>query len=124
MSGPRTTTGPAGLCCRWSDGIAPRGTVNKIKSTLSTTFDRHSLKTKANYSLIVLLLGDLVDLIQQLSDAQLQLSQFLLLGHVGVIDGMFTDLDVQMHSQLGSAEPGGAIRVHANYVLAGGVRCE
>lgn len=76
------------------------------------------------YSLIVLLLGNLVDLIQKLSDAQLQLCQFFLLGHVGVIDGMFADLNVEMDPQLGTAEPGSAVRVHADYVLAGRVRCE
>ena len=42
--------------------------------------------------LVVLLLGDLLHLVEQLAHPQLQLRQFLLLGHVGVVDGVLPDL--------------------------------
>ena len=43
-------------------------------------------------SLVVLLLGDLLHLVQQLPHPQLQLGQLLLLGHVGVINGVLSNL--------------------------------
>ena len=55
-------------------------------------------------SLVVLLLRDLLHLVQQLPHAQLQLRQLLLLGHVGVVDGVLTHLDVEVDSQLGPTE--------------------
>lgn len=70
------------------------------------------------YTLVVLLLRNLINLIQQLSNAQLQLGQLLFLGHIGVVDRVLTDLNVQMHTQLGTAEPSRTIRVHAEDVLA------
>ena len=55
-------------------------------------------------ALVVLLLRDLLHLVQQLPHAQLQLRQLLLLGHVGVVDGVLTHLDVEVDSQLGPTE--------------------
>ena len=90
-------------------------------------------------ALVVLLLGDLLHLVQQLPHSQLQLGQFLLLGHVGVVNGVLTDLhrqvlvalytetalsthlDVQMNPELGPAEPLGAVAVQADHVLPGHV---
>ena len=46
--------------------------------------------------MVVLLLGDLLNLIKELPDAELQLAELLLLGHVGVVDGVLADLDVQV----------------------------
>ena len=42
--------------------------------------------------LVVLLLRDLLHLVQQLPHTQLELRQLLLLGHVGVVYGVFSDL--------------------------------
>lgn len=47
--------------------------------------------------LVVLLLLDLLHLVQQLSDAQLQLGEFVLGGDLRVVVGVFSDLDVQMN---------------------------
>ena len=43
-------------------------------------------------ALVVLLLGDLLHLVQQLPHPQLQLGQLLLLGNVGVVDGVLANL--------------------------------
>lgn len=48
--------------------------------------------------LIVLLLGDLVDLVQQLPHPQLQLSQLVLLRYRRVVDSVLAYLDVQVNS--------------------------
>ena len=48
------------------------------------------------HPLVVLLLGDLLDLVEELPDAELELAQLLLLRHVRVVDGVLADLDVQM----------------------------
>lgn len=81
-------------------------------------------KSDPTYSLVVLLLGNLVHLVQQLPDTKLQLGEFLFLSNVGIVDGMLADLDVEVDTQLRSAEPSRAVGVHADYVLAGGVRSE
>lgn len=57
-------------------------------------------------ALIILFLGDLLDLIQELTDSQLQLCELLLLCDVCVIDGMLSDLNVKMNAKLRSAKPG------------------
>lgn len=74
--------------------------------------------------MVVLLLGDLLDLIQQLPDADLQLGHLLLLRHVGVVDGVFAHLDLEVDAQLRATEPGGAVRVETDDVLARSVRSE
>ena len=51
-------------------------------------------------SLVVLLLGDLLHLVQQLPHSQLQLGQLLLLGHVGVVDGVLSDLTLVSNERL------------------------
>lgn len=56
-------------------------------------------------SLVVLLLGDLLDLVQKLTDSKLQFGEFLLLCDIRVIDSVFTDLNVKMDSELRAAEP-------------------
>lgn len=48
--------------------------------------------------LVVLLLLDLVHLLHQLSHSQLQLRQLVFGGDLGVVVGVFTDLDVQVNS--------------------------
>ena len=48
------------------------------------------------HPLVVLLLGDLLDLVEELPDAELELAQLLLLRHVRVVDGVLADLDVQV----------------------------
>ena len=48
--------------------------------------------------LVVLLLLDLFDLVQELSDSQLQLGEFVLSCDFRVVVGMFSDLNIQMHS--------------------------
>lgn len=48
------------------------------------------------YALIILLLCNLIDLVQQLSDAQLQLSHLLLLCYLSVVDGMLAHLYIHM----------------------------
>ena len=51
-----------------------------------------------NYPLVVLFLGDLFDLVEQLADPELQLRQLLFLGDIGVVDGVLAHLDVQVDS--------------------------
>ena len=51
--------------------------------------------------LVVLLLGDLLHLVQQLPHSQLQLGQFLLLSHIGVVNGVLTDLQTRITSVSG-----------------------
>uniref|UniRef100_A0A8D8S0K7 Uncharacterized protein n=1 Tax=Cacopsylla melanoneura TaxID=428564 RepID=A0A8D8S0K7_9HEMI len=51
-------------------------------------------------TLIVLLLGDLIYLVQQLSHSQLQLGQFVFLRNLSVVNSVFAHLNVQMYSQL------------------------
>ena len=48
--------------------------------------------------LIVLLLGDLFHLVEELADSKLKLRKLLLLSDVSVIDGVFANLDVEMNS--------------------------
>lgn len=48
--------------------------------------------------LVVLLLLDLVHLLHQLSHSELQLCQLVFGGDLGVVVGVFTDLDVQVNS--------------------------
>lgn len=74
--------------------------------------------------LVVLLFGDLFHLVEQLADPELQLVEFVLRGHFLVVGGVLSDLNVQMHTQLRAREPGGAVRVQTNQVLAGSVRRE
>ncbi len=50
------------------------------------------------YPLIILFLGDLFNLVQELTDSELKLGQLLLLSDVGVVDCVLADLDVQMYS--------------------------
>lgn len=66
------------------------------------------------YTLIVLLLVDLVNLVKQLTHAKLQLGQLFLAGKLVVVNGMLADLYVQVDSQIATTEPGGRIRVQAN----------
>jgi hypothetical protein len=47
-----------------------------------------------SHPLVVLLLGDLLDLVQQLTDTQLQFGQLLFLRDVCVVDCMLSHLDV------------------------------
>ena len=76
-------------------------------------------RSQAMYShpLIVLLFGDLLSLVEELTDSKLELRKFLLLSDVSVIDGVLANLDVEVNSQLSSAEPLGAVRVEADHVL-------
>lgn len=145
--GPATTTAPDCLCFRWSHGSAPRDTMAaKKKGKTKISFQRNiRRKRKENtrfltgasaskvenlekckelrpYPLIVLFLGDLLDLVEQLADAQLQLGQFLLLCHLGIVDGVLADLNVQVDAQLRAAEPVRGVRVQAQRVLARRVR--
>ena len=62
------------------------------------------LKLRMTHPLVVLFLGDLLDLVEELADAQLQLRQLLVLGQVGVVDGVLPHLDVEVDSQLGPTE--------------------
>lgn len=48
--------------------------------------------------LIVLLLLDLFNLIKQLSNSQLELSEFVLGCNFRVVVGMFSNLNIEMHS--------------------------
>lgn len=74
--------------------------------------------------LVVLLLGDLVDLVQQLPHTQLQFGELLLLRHAAVVNGVLAHLNVQVHPQLTSAEPAGRVGVEADDVLPGWMRGE
>jgi len=76
-------------------------------------------ETLLTIALIVLFLGDLLHLIQQLTDSQLELGELLLLSHICVVDGMLADLNVEMHTKLRATKPGCRVGVHANDVLAG-----
>ena len=48
--------------------------------------------------LVVLLLLDLLHLVQQLSDSQLQLGEFVLRCDFRIVVGVFSHLNIQMHS--------------------------
>lgn len=48
--------------------------------------------------LVVLLLLDLFHLVQKLSDSQLQFGEFVFSCNFRVVVGMFSDLNIQMHS--------------------------
>ena len=76
------------------------------------------------YALVVLLLVDLVDLIEQLTHAELQLGQLLLAGKLVVVNGVLAHLNVQVHAQVAATEPGSRVRVQANDMLARHVRGE
>lgn len=75
-------------------------------------------------TLVVLLFRDLFHLILELSDPQLELRQFLLLGHFPVIDGVLSYLNVQMDTELRSREPSTGVGVQTDDVLSWGVRRE
>lgn len=57
----------------------------------------HKKSIRISYSLVVLLLGNLLNLVQKLSHPQLQLGQLFFLSNVGIVYGMFSNLDVQMN---------------------------
>ena len=76
---------------------------------------------RLTHPLVVLFLGDLLDLVEELADAQLQLRQLLVLGQVGVVDGVLPHGDVQVDPELGAGEPLGRVGVQADDVLPGGV---
>jgi len=75
-------------------------------------------ETLFSVTLIVLLLGDLLHLIQQLADAQLQLGQLVFRRDLSVIVRMLANLNVKMDSKLTAAEPGGGIGMKADDVFA------
>ena len=56
------------------------------------------LVVNATHPLVVLLLGDLLHLVQQLPNPQLQLRQLLLPRHVGVVHGVLSHQDVKVHA--------------------------
>ena len=51
-----------------------------------------------SHPLVVLLLGDLLGLVEELTDSKLELRKFLLLSDVSVIDGVLANLDVEVNS--------------------------
>ena len=51
-----------------------------------------------SHPLVVLLLGDLLSLVEELADSKLELRKFLLLSDVSVIDGVLANLDVEVNS--------------------------
>jgi len=51
-------------------------------------------KSLLSVSLIVLLLGDLLHLVKQLPHPQLKLREFLFLGHVGIVNGVLSNLNI------------------------------
>jgi len=69
-------------------------------------------------SLIILLLRDLLHLIQQLTNSQLQLGQLILGRDLSVIVGVFAHLDVEMNSELPTAEPRGGVGMKADDMFA------
>ena len=73
--------------------------------------------------LVVLLLLDLIQLVKQLPDAKLQLSELLLLGNLLVVHRLLSDLDVEVHSDLAAGEkgPAGGVGPDADVLLARGV---
>ena len=79
------------------------------------------LKLRMTHPLVVLFLGDLLDLVQQLPDPELQLGQLFVFGQVGVVNGVLPHRDVQVDPQLGAGEPLGRVGVQADDVLPGGV---
>jgi len=52
--------------------------------------------------LVVLLLGDLLNLIQKLAHSQLKLCQLLFLSNIGIINCVLANLDVKVDSELGA----------------------
>ena len=65
-----------------------------------------------NYPLVVLLLAYLLDVVEQLADAQLQLGELLLASHLAIVDGILADFDVQMNTERGAAaKPRRRVRV-------------
>lgn len=75
-------------------------------------------------SLIILLLADLVDLVEELTNAKLQLGELFFAGQLVVVDRVLADLNVQMDSQIAAAKPSRRVRVETNDVLTGHVRRE
>ena len=67
--------------------------------------------------LVVLLLGDLLYLVQELPHPKLQLGQFLLLCNICIVYSVLSNLDVQMDSKLGAGEPFGRVGVQAEDML-------
>jgi hypothetical protein len=57
-------------------------------------------ETLFTVALVVLFLGDLLYLIQQLTDSQLEFCEFFFLGDVGVVDGVLADLNIEMDTEL------------------------
>ena len=51
-----------------------------------------------SHPLVVLLLGDLLSLVEELTDSKLELRKFLLLSDVSVINGVLANLDVEVNS--------------------------
>lgn len=104
-----TTTAHVCWCSRWFDGNVLRDTAGqntheqKKKEEKTSEINLKYVSTQnvlATHPLIVLFLGDLFDLIEQLLYAQLNFGQFFLLCNVGIVDGMFADLNIQMDTQL------------------------
>merc|ERR1711971_502012 len=75
-------------------------------------------------SLVVLFLGGLFHLVQELSHSELKFRQLLFLCHIGIVDGVLPDLDVKVDPQLSAREPLGRIAVQTDDMLAGSVRGE
>merc|ERR1719154_555887 len=60
-------------------------------------------------SLVVLFLGDLLHLIQQLPYSKLKFGKLLLLCHIGIVYSMFSNLYVKVDSQLSTRKPFGGV---------------
>lgn len=87
-------------------------------------------KSLLTIALVILFLGDLLNLVKELTHSQLQLIQFVFGSNLFffqnisskinlfIILCMLSHLDVQMHSQLGSTEPSRRIGVKTNQMFA------
>lgn len=73
------------------------------ENTLVGALTRHA-KPLLAIPLVVLFLLDLFNLVQQLSDSQLQLREFVFSCNFRVVVGMFSNLNIQMHSQFSSCK--------------------
>lgn len=97
------------------EGLSDRPPQNSLVRALA----RHT-ETLLAVPLVVLLLLDLFHLVQKLSDPQLQLGQFVFGCDLGVVVGVFTNLNVQVDSQFSPSKQRhlGGVGVKADLMLS------
>lgn len=89
------------------------------QNTLVRALARHA-ETLLTVPLVVLLFLDLLHLVQELSDPQLQLRQFVFGCDLWVVVGVFTNLNVQVDSQFSTCKQChlGGVGVEADLMLS------